>query len=335
MGKDQVAILALWETGTNSKRAIARDLKLPRSTVQRVIKRHEAANAPGPSKGRPRSARTPATVQKVRQKVSRNPERSIRRLSQEHKISPTSMHRLVRVDLKLKSLKKTKTPKQTERSTQRRLQRTQILLNSIGQHGVDNVVYSDEKKFTITQNFNRQNDRVLAPSKKEVPAGHGEVETQKFPASVMVWAAASADWKSQLIIFPDDKVNSERYQQYVLNGPVLHAAQGHFRHRNWIFTQDGATCHTAQPSRNWFRDHNVTLLANWPPNSPDLNPFDFHIWDALSRVACSKPHNSVASLKDAIQAAWAAIPQADLAKACRDVPKRCQKVIAAAGGRIE
>lgn len=299
--------------------------------MQRVIKGNEQGTES--SAGRPRSARTRQLVGQIKRLVSRNPERSIRKMGTDHKVSVTTMHRLVKVDLGLKSLKKTEAPLLTEQAKQRRLVRGQALLRILEDLG-DNVAYSDEKKFVISQKHNRQNDRVLAASKKDIPAGLAEVPRQKQAASVMVWAGVSATWKSDLV-FLDSKVNAAVYQRCVLSGPVLKAARGHFKNKQWIFTQDGAPAHTARTTRQWFLDNNVPYLANWPPSSPDLNPMDFSLWNALETAACSRPHLTVKSLKEALLKAWKELPQATIAKACRAVPKRIRQVEAANGEHID
>ena len=332
------AILQLWSQ-SKSKHEIAETLDCDRHTVIRVIQQHEdAGNAdePGSSTGRPRTARTATLVSAIRQKVRRNPERQIRKLSRDHSVGVTTMHRLVKEDLGLKSLKKTEVPMLTRAAKQRRLDRAATLLHTIEATGTDNVVYSDEKQFCISQQLNRQNDRVLAPSRNDIPAGVAAVERQKSAASVMVWAAVSAGWKSELVFLPQGtKITAAIYQEHVLNGPVLNAARNQFRRQKWIFTQDGAPSHTAQSSRRWFQDNKVPLLENWPPSSPELNPMDFYVWDALQRAASSKPHSSVSSLKAALQAAWEGIPQATIAKACRKVPRLAQQVIDAKGEHID
>jgi len=45
----------------------------------------------------------------------------------------------------------------------------------------------------------------------------------------------------------------------------------------FVFQQDGA------PAQDWLRVNCTDFIAKdeWPPNSPDLNPLDYHVWGAM------------------------------------------------------
>jgi len=50
----------------------------------------------------------------------------------------------------------------------------------------------------------------------------------------------------------------------------------------FIFQQDGAPAHTAHSAQNWlWADCSDFITKDWPPNSPDLNPLDYHVWGAM------------------------------------------------------
>ena len=40
-----------------------------------------------------------------------------------------------------------------------------------------------------------------------------------------------------------------------------------------VFQQDNAPIHTSRSTRQWLRQHDVTLL-DWQPKSPDANPIE-------------------------------------------------------------
>ena len=53
----------------------------------------------------------------------------------------------------------------------------------------------------------------------------------------------------------------------------------------WTFEQDGATPHTHNLSQKRCTDNlpNLIPAERWPPNSPDLNPLDYRIWNELQQ----------------------------------------------------
>ncbi|XP_076279399.1 uncharacterized protein LOC143208672 [Lasioglossum baleicum] len=73
----------------------------------------------------------------------------------------------------------------------------------------------------------------------------------------------------------------------------------------------------------------------WPPNRPDLNPLDFYVWSVVERVSNKSRRANVASLKSAIEAAFAGMDRDALKRACHRFRTRMEVVIKAEGGYIE
>ena len=62
------------------------------------------------------------------------------------------------------------------------------------------------------------------------------------------------------------------------------------RQYRWALQQDGAVdapSHTAKNTISHLKRENVSFIEPqmWPPNSPDLNPIDYAVWDALQQQA--------------------------------------------------
>jgi hypothetical protein len=53
--------------------------------------------------------------------------------------------------------------------------------------------------------------------------------------------------------------------------------------KSWTFQQDGATPHRHHLSQRWCAEHMPAFISHnrWPPNSPDLNPLGYSIWNEL------------------------------------------------------
>ena len=83
---------------------------------------------------------------------------------------------------------------------------------------------------------------------------------------------------------------------------------------DWVFQQDGATCHTARVSREWIRDHfpNFIDKEEWPPKSPDLTVPDYYGWGRLKEIVNVEAFRSVADLKRALQEAWDELGQHEI-----------------------
>jgi len=63
----------------------------------------------------------------------------------------------------------------------------------------------------------------------------------------------------------------------------------------YIFQQDGVPAHTARATQNWLRTNcpHFNPKDQLPPNSPDLNPLDYHVWGNIGGLsqAPSKTEN--------------------------------------------
>jgi len=65
---------------------------------------------------------------------------------------------------------------------------------------------------------------------------------------------------------------------------------------------DCCPAHTARATQNWLQTNCPDFIAKdqWPPNSPDLNPLDYHVWGAMLKTY-HKRHpklKTIAELKD-------------------------------------
>ena len=149
-------------------------LKIPqtrRNFVIRTIKRfNETGGVMDRARtGRPVSITTVKMRKVVRSRVWRNPQRSIRKMAKELKISRGSLQTIVKRDLGLSSFKKRKVHFLSDKIKTKRLSRSKVLHTRFAAQGLDQVLFSDEKLFTVEQAFNRQNDRILSSSTSTIP----------------------------------------------------------------------------------------------------------------------------------------------------------------------
>ena len=101
----------------------------------------------------------------------------------------------------------------------------------------------------------------------------------------MVSAGVSWNGKTKLHFIDTKKVkvNSESYQKLLEKG-LLPDCCHLYPDGNFVFQQDGATSHTSRTTQAYL-DQSVEEFIKkdeWPPQSPDLNPMDYSIWNSLS-----------------------------------------------------
>jgi len=75
----------------------------------------------------------------------------------------------------------------------------------------------------------------------------------------------------------------------------------------------------------------------WPPNSPDLNPLDYHVWGAMvERYKTFYPKSkSMEELKNFLQVIWDQLAQVSVSKAIMNLTKRVRACLKAGCERFE
>eukprot|EP00096_Caligus_rogercresseyi_P014161 TRINITY_DN6689_c0_g1_i1.p1 TRINITY_DN6689_c0_g1~~TRINITY_DN6689_c0_g1_i1.p1 ORF type:complete len:191 (+),score=10.84 TRINITY_DN6689_c0_g1_i1:125-697(+) len=175
-----------------------------------------------PRSGRVISVRTQACVKRIREKIRRNPARSLRKMDKEENMSEGSMRNLVKKDLGMTPYKKIRLQLLSEATIEKRRERGRILLNKLKSGTQGPVFYTDEKLFTVQAVYNSQNNRILAKSSADIPVKVRGVFRHQKPKSVMVWAGVMSDGKKSPLIFVPEgvKINKEVYLS-MLNDQVL------------------------------------------------------------------------------------------------------------------
>ena len=178
-----------------------------------------------------RSARIPKLVKSTREKIKRNPKRSIQNLAKKSNVSHVTMSIILRKDRKMSPFKHVEKHQFSAKVVDKRLQRCKILFSCIQDGTLSNLVFSNEKKFDIEHNFNAQNYLVWSRNGDEESR---LVARTQCPALVMVWAAVPESGKSLLFCWSRVKFNQQNYQDDILVGGLL-CAREHLKKRPWSF----------------------------------------------------------------------------------------------------
>ncbi len=226
------------------------------------------------------------------------PQHSIQGMANRLMAPESTMRRVIKEDLGLKSLRRTK--RHDPGDTDARLLKSLIALDWLEdlENANRDLVFSDEKVFECNESSNPAAQRYLAPSlsiaQDTVPDEIRHVRKKMHAKHLTAYVALYSSGQYFLKIYPPGAtVNSESYIQCLeeqlewqierFGDPLAPDAP--------VFTQDGATPHTSNVTQAWLREHygpNFWDKNMWPPRSPDFNPLDARAWGTMDARLCSE-----------------------------------------------
>jgi AraC-like DNA-binding protein len=262
-----------------------------------------SATARKPGSGRPKDVRTEQNIEKVSDLICSQEDepgtsKSTRQIAKELNISRTSIRRIAKCDLGLTAFRRVPAQVISDNVKQKRIERSRKLLRRLSIKATKRVFFTDEKNFYVNPPINSQNNRVWSAGKKaDVDEARLLMERAKFAPHVMVSAGVCYGGKGQLHFIEEKaKVNAVYYVGRLL--PSLVADCNALLPGGFIFQQDGAPAHTARLSQQWITAICTDFFRKdeWPPNSPDLNPLDYHVWGGLCWTCTRNTNHSPRAL---------------------------------------
>lgn len=277
--------------------------------------------------------------------IEKSPQKSVRRAAQQLGMAKTTVHKIMRVDLKLFPYKIQTFQPISQDSKVKRFEFANLILNMIFHHeiNISDIWFSDEAHFYIDGYVNKQNWRFWGSENPYLVA-----EKSLHPRRITVWAALS----SRGIIGPifiNENITANLYKGILEDSfvPFLQGIQNMTDFENAWFQQDGARPHRTQEVFSLLNEHfgkRVFALdypeasgegIEWPPYSPDLNPCDFYLWGFLKdRVYANRP-TSIEELQDKIKSEIISISPEILQKVASSFLERLHYVISEDGGHFE
>ena len=347
---DKIRVQTLREQGLGAKAIMAAypEKKWKLRTLQNICRRIDERGSAIERKsgsGRPKSARSIHNIAKVEQLICSQEDHpgtsmSTREAASKIGISAASVRRIAKVDLNLTSFKRIPVQVLTDAIKIKRLTRSKSLLRRLTIKKTKRVFFTDEKIFYLNPPVNTQNNRVWASGRKcDVDKKRLLVQRAKFSSHVMVSAGISYSGKGRLHFVADKaKINTDYYVTNLLP-KLIEDCHNLMPNKNFIFQQDGAPAHTSQRTQEWLEENSPDFIKKdeWPPNSPDLNPLDFHVWGVMLhkyQAYVPKP-TTTSELKTVLENIWSDLPQLSIEKAILAFRKRLQSCIKADGGHFE
>ena len=213
-----------------------------------------------------------------------------------------------------------------------------------------NVMFTDRKKF----HFKYPGRSVRAVRWELVGAGRrtGEVWRPNNPNSFNVYGGITKRGVTELHVVAGTtgytsvfktssgkqarNITADEYRS-VLQETLLPGGTARLG-RKWVFQQDGDPAHgrvdAALERWNSARRANVSLLQEWPGNSPDLNLIE-NVWSWVDRRVNEKGCSTFEEYKQEVRTQFAAFPRSMLKSLYDSMPKRLEEVIKEGGRRTK
>lgn len=184
-----------------------------------------------------------------------------------------------------------------------------------------NILWSDESKIVLMGSSGR---RVYVRRPPGLPFNPKyTLKTIKHGGSkIMVWACFSYQGVGP-IVWIKTMMDQALYVDILRNSMLPYAE--YEMPLKWIFMQDNDPKHTSRSAKNFFHEHQISVLE-WPAQSPDLNPIE-NLWgDIKEAVAKARPKNNN-ELWQIVQTSWQAISKERCQNLVDSMPRRCNAVI--------
>lgn len=188
-----------------------------------------------------------------------------------------------------------------------------------------NVLFTDESSFILDNNHRWMWRR---RGEKDDAVLHS---TSKYKKKIMVFGGISYNHQTP-IVFIDGTIDSSVYIDECIDGTELIWDMDRVYGKNqWQLMQDGASCHTSSETMDYLCTY-CSVLPEWPPNSPDMNPIE-NLWAIMKRRVEELNPTNVNELIEIIIDVWNNVSVNEIHNLIDSMNSRLQLVVANGGGR--
>ena len=161
----------------------------------------------------------------------------------------------------------------------------------------DNVVFTDETTFNLNpykQKYWSRGRRIKF------------IRRFRHPQKIHLWGCFSSRGFGTLYLFKDNLTAKKMVEIY--KKALLRSINkfGFVDNDDWLLQEDKDPKHTAKLSKKWKSENNIQQIP-WPANSPDLSPIE-NLWSILKMKINEKQPSSIKSLVTIILKTWKDFP---------------------------
>lgn len=296
--------------------------------------------------GRPRSGRSAANMEAVRQRLADHPRTTSARRNGLG-LPKSTFNRITKSDLRMHPYRIHVRHQLTPPDFGRRENFSRWLLErcAADEQFLRFLVVGDEAGFTLNGTVNTRNVIQYAPAGHPPPFNY---DLNMSRAKVTVWLGLCGNGRVIGPVIFERNITGLMYLQ-MLNDIVAPELERHFERqpggifRRLFWVQDGAPAHRLQAVRQrlaeMFGDRVISLHheVEWPARSPDLTPCDYFLWGYLKGKVYSTPPEDIAQLRARIEAEVAVLRDDPglVRRAMQDMRRRCNLCVERGGGHVE
>jgi [histone H3]-lysine36 N-dimethyltransferase SETMAR len=296
-----------------------------------------------PNKPRGLVVRTPEVIRKTRAMLKAEHPLTQKTMANKLKISPRSLRRVIKENLKRKVVKKSRVHSLNEIQKRRRKTAARMLYELYLSGDKYKKVVTVDEAWVYMHNTGRRRSIYYALQDRSDDK-HWVRFREQNPKGFMIVAGVCFNGKLLLKkVEPKVKINSNYYSEKCL--PLIFKDIQKLYPKNQLkevfFHQDLATSHfsryttrkldqlKSETGINYIPRHHI------PVKSPDISPMDFCVFGLVKRGLWRHKPKNLKGLWKALQIEWKRLPQEVIQRALESWKSRCRLVVKKCGEHIE